>query len=59
MMDFLAASALNEYWPHPAKAIESPNTPARDPAETERNRVLMHPLRIVRKDGNAFVARKT
>ncbi len=32
---------------------------ARDPAETERNRVLMHPLRIVRKDGNAFIARKT
>ena len=58
-MDFLAASTLNEYWPQPVAISESPRTPARDQDEMERNRVLMHPLRIVRKDGDAPLTRKT
>src|SRR4029453_19519593 len=52
-MDFLALSALHEYFPHPAAATDSPRTSVSDPA-TARNDVLMHPLKFLRRaDGYA------
>jgi hypothetical protein len=62
LIDFLADKAPQEYLPQPAAPTETVSTRASEPAETNRNGFLMHPLRIVsflRLDGDEGPALKT